>query len=65
MLEIYNETIQDLANSHTYSHDAGKQHVVKHDANGNTFVSNLTIVEVTCWDEVSSLLQQAAQSRWF
>jgi len=63
MLEIYNETIRDLANSRTYSHDAGKQHVVKHDANGNTFVSDLTIVEVTSWEEVSSLLQQAAQSR--
>lgn len=63
MLEIYNETIRDLANSRTYSHDAGKQHVVKHDANGNTSVSDLTIVEVTSWEEVSSLLKQAAQSR--
>ncbi|GLJ39426.1 hypothetical protein SUGI_0805230 [Cryptomeria japonica] len=61
MLEIYNETIRDLARAN--SHDAGKQHVVKHDASGNTFVSDLTIVEVTTWEEVSSLLNQAAQSR--
>eukprot|EP01018_Ginkgo_biloba_P028973 Gb_03517 [translate_table: standard] len=63
MLEIYNETIRDLASSRNNSHDTGKQHVVKHDANGNTFVSDLTIVEVTSWEEVSSLLKQAAQSR--
>ncbi|KAH9316110.1 hypothetical protein KI387_024737, partial [Taxus chinensis] len=61
MLEIYNETIRDL--TRTNYHDAGKQHVVKHDANGNTFVSDLTVIEVTTWEEVSTLLNQAAQSR--
>eukprot|EP01018_Ginkgo_biloba_P012500 Gb_29942 [translate_table: standard] len=63
MLEIYNETIRDLLACPRTTHDTGKQHVVKHDANGNTFVSDLTIVEVTNWAEVASLLKQAAQSR--
>lgn len=64
MLEIYNESIRDLLASHRpNSHDTGRQHVVKHDVNGNTFISDLTIVEVKTWEEVSSLLKQAAQSR--
>ncbi|KAJ7280520.1 hypothetical protein O6H91_Y370600 [Diphasiastrum complanatum] len=72
MLEIYNETIRDLlANSRRTSLDSqrsdggtpAKQHVVKHEPNGNTFVTDLTIVEVSSWKEVSSLLRRAAQSR--
>ncbi|KAJ7287918.1 hypothetical protein O6H91_11G021800 [Diphasiastrum complanatum] len=72
MLEIYNETIRDLlVNSRRTSLDSqrsdggtpGKQHVVKHEPNGNTFVTDLTVVEVTSWKEVSSLLRRAAQSR--
>lgn len=71
MLEIYNETIRDLlpANrscsdmSRTENGVAGKQYTIKHDANGNTVVSDLTIVDVRSSREVSYLLDQAAQSR--
>ncbi|XP_077222386.1 kinesin-like protein KIN-14D [Tasmannia lanceolata] len=67
MLEIYNETIRDLlCTSRTGGPDnavLGKQYAIKHDANGNTLVSDLTIVDVCTIKEVSSLLHQAAQSR--
>ncbi|EHA8587297.1 kinesin-like protein KIN-14H [Cocos nucifera] len=68
MLEIYNETIRDLLSpSRPGSLDANaalsKQYAIKHDSNGNTNVSDLTIVDVCSIKEVSFLLQQAAQSR--
>ncbi|KAF1882011.1 hypothetical protein Lal_00038654 [Lupinus albus] len=71
ILEIYNETIRDLlANrssgidpSRTENGVPGKQYTIKHDANGNTHVTDLTIVDVCNVDEISSLLQKAAQSR--
>ncbi|XVE51197.1 hypothetical protein DITRI_Ditri02bG0020300 [Diplodiscus trichospermus] len=67
MLEIYNETIRVLlsTNRSTASESAvsGKQYTIKHDANGNTYVSDLTIVDVSSITEISSLLKQAAQSR--
>lgn len=71
MLEIYNETIRDLLAPNKSSSEMtrvenvvpGKQYSIKHDANGNTFVSDLTIVDVCSTKEVSSLLSQAAQSR--
>ncbi|XP_043697977.1 kinesin-like protein KIN-14C isoform X2 [Telopea speciosissima] len=72
MLEIYNETIRDLLSanrssgldsSRTDNGVAGKQYAIRHDANGNTHVSDLTIVDVCGIKEVSSLLRQAAQSR--
>ncbi|KAE8723061.1 Kinesin-1 [Hibiscus syriacus] len=72
MLEIYNETIRDLLSNNrsvgsdpTRSENAvsGKQYTIKHDANGNTYVSDLTIVDVSSITEISSLLRQAAQSR--
>ncbi|XP_019703067.1 kinesin-like protein KIN-14H isoform X1 [Elaeis guineensis] len=68
MLEIYNETIRDLLSpSRPGSLDANtalsKQYAIKHDSNGNTHVSDLTIVDVCSIKEVSFLLQQAAQSR--
>ncbi|KAL8119523.1 kinesin-like protein KIN-14C [Apium graveolens] len=71
MLEIYNETIRDLLSPRSTSSDiirtenggSGKQYAIRHDANGNTYVSDLTIVDVCSINEVSSLLQQAAQSR--
>lgn len=68
MLEIYNETIRDLLSVSRSSgldinNGAGKQYAIKHDANGNTHVSDLTIVDVCSIKEVSSLLHQAAQSR--
>lgn len=73
MLEIYNETIRDLLSTNRSSNAdmvrteggvAGKQYTIKHDANGNTHVSDLTIVDVCSIKEISSLLHQAAQSRW-
>ncbi|KAJ4837153.1 hypothetical protein Tsubulata_015896 [Turnera subulata] len=66
MLEIYNETIRDLLAprpSSTENGIAGKQYTIKHDASGNTHVSDLTIVDVCSIEEISSLLRQAAQSR--
>eukprot|EP00850_Spirogloea_muscicola_P025793 SM004322S15736 [mRNA] locus=s4322:123:1026:+ [translate_table: standard] len=78
MLEIHNETIRDLLSpgaagraSSVGTSDGGtpvKQHqpqpyAVKHDAQGNTHVSDLLLVEVTNWHEVSLLLSRAAQSR--
>ena len=73
MLEIYNETIRDLlAPNRSSIADAtradggagGKQYTIKHDSNGNTHVSDLTIVDVSSIKEISSLLHQAAQSRY-
>ncbi|XP_065618199.1 kinesin-like protein KIN-14C isoform X3 [Quercus suber] len=72
MLEIYNETIRDLLStnrssgldmSRTENGAPGKQYTIKHDVNGNTHVSDLTIVDVCSINEISSLLQQAAHSR--
>lgn len=64
MLEIYNETIRDLLAPGSRNGTPSKQFAVKHDQNGSTSVSDLTVVEVTNWKEVSSLLHQAAQSRY-
>ncbi|CAK7350899.1 unnamed protein product [Dovyalis caffra] len=67
MLEIYNETIRDLLSTNkssgTENGAPGKQYTIKHDANGNTHVTDLTIVDVCRIEEISSLLRQAAQSR--
>ncbi|KAK4255639.1 hypothetical protein QN277_008614 [Acacia crassicarpa] len=71
MLEIYNETIRDLLSTNRSSSDAartengtpGKQYAIKHDANGNTIVSDLTVVDVQSVKEVAFLLNQAANSR--
>ncbi|KAL5579168.1 hypothetical protein UlMin_011610 [Ulmus minor] len=72
MLEIYNETIRDLLAPNRSSiadttradgGAGGKQYTIKHDSNGNTHVSDLTIVDVSSIKEISSLLHQAAQSR--
>ncbi|XP_010529372.1 PREDICTED: kinesin-like protein KIN-14C [Tarenaya hassleriana] len=72
MLEIYNETIRDLLSTNrTLTTDstraensvAGRQYTITHDSNGNTHVSDLTVVDVCSIGQVSSLLQQAAQSR--
>ncbi|KAL3821537.1 hypothetical protein ACJIZ3_007442 [Penstemon smallii] len=69
MLEIYNETIRDLLAPNRSGFDAsraengGKQYAIKHDVNGNTYVSDLTIVDVRSSKEVSYLLDRAAQSR--
>ncbi|EPS70906.1 hypothetical protein M569_03849 [Genlisea aurea] len=65
MLEIYNETVRDLLapSRSSSSVDAGKQYTIKHDAIGNTYVSDLTIVDVRSSKEVSYLLDRAAQSR--
>ncbi|XP_022716966.1 kinesin-like protein KIN-14N [Durio zibethinus] len=68
MLEIYNETIRDLLSTNRDASRidngvAGKQYTIKHDANGNTQVSDLTIVDVQSSREVSFLLDRAAHSR--
>ncbi|XP_048497641.2 kinesin-like protein KIN-14C [Beta vulgaris subsp. vulgaris] len=71
VLEIYNESIRDLLATNRTSWDAArtengvplKQHAIKHDANGNTYVSDLTIVDVCSSKEVASLLHQAGQCR--
>ncbi|KAL0000964.1 hypothetical protein SO802_014745 [Lithocarpus litseifolius] len=67
MLEIYNETIRDLLSTNRSSSTdngvAGKQYAIKHDGNGNTHVSDLTILDVRSAKEVSFLLDQAEQSR--
>ncbi|KAJ0481702.1 putative minus-end-directed kinesin ATPase [Helianthus annuus] len=48
MLEIYNETVRDLLTTNRPgSTELGtKQYAIKHDANGNTHVSDLTVVDV-------------------
>ncbi|XVF70519.1 hypothetical protein PTKIN_Ptkin11bG0168100 [Pterospermum kingtungense] len=68
MLEIYNETLRDLLStnrdaSRNENGVAGKQYTIKHDANGNTQVSDLTIVDVQSSREVAYLLDRAAYSR--
>ena len=71
MLEIYNETIRDLLSTNRSSLDVtriengtpGKQYAIKHDASGNTIVSDLTVVDVQSVKEVAYLLNQAANSR--
>ncbi|KAD6454009.1 hypothetical protein E3N88_08715 [Mikania micrantha] len=65
MLEIYNETIHDLltTNRPGSTELGAKQYTIKHDANGNTHVSDLTIIDVRSSREVSFLLNRAAQSR--
>ncbi|OIT35508.1 PREDICTED: kinesin-like protein KIN-14C [Nicotiana attenuata] len=70
MLEIYNETIRDLlspSNSSGFDvsrpENGGKQYAIKHDVNGNTHVSDLTIVDVHCYSQVSKLFGLAAESR--
>lgn len=70
MLEIYNETIRDLLSPNRSGFDAsrsengGKQYAIKHDGNGNTHVSDLTVLDVRSSKEVSYLLERAAQSRY-
>ncbi|XP_076912753.1 kinesin-like protein KIN-14N isoform X1 [Bidens hawaiensis] len=67
MLEIYNETIRDLLSSNkscsTESSANKQQYAIKHDPNGTTHVSDLTIVDVRSSKEVAFLLNRAAQSR--
>uniref|UniRef100_A0A7N0TZ82 Kinesin-like protein n=1 Tax=Kalanchoe fedtschenkoi TaxID=63787 RepID=A0A7N0TZ82_KALFE len=69
MLEIYNETIRDLLSTNRLdmskadSSIGGKQYAIKHDVNGNTHVSDLTVIDVRSSKEVSYLLDQAARSR--
>lgn len=72
MLEIYNETIRDLLlpnrsnpsdMTRGESGVSGKQYTIKHDANGNAYVPDLTIVDVCSIQEITLLLEQAAQSR--
>ncbi|KAL5137659.1 Kinesin-like protein KIN-14C [Glycine soja] len=65
MLEIYNETIRDLISTTTRMENGTprKQYTIKHDANGNAQVSDLTVVDVHSAKEVAFLLNQPANSR--
>ncbi|KAG5003461.1 hypothetical protein JHK86_027600 [Glycine max] len=65
MLEIYNERIRDLISTTTRMENGtpGKQYTIKHDANGNTQVSDLKVVDVHSAKEVAFLLNQPANSR--
>ncbi|KAL2341999.1 hypothetical protein Fmac_009939 [Flemingia macrophylla] len=75
ILEIYNDTVRDLLSSNRSSGIdssrtengvpvSGKHpYTIKLDVNGNPYVPDLTIVDVCSATEISSLLQQAAQSR--
>ncbi|KAL8498450.1 hypothetical protein ACS0TY_021687 [Phlomoides rotata] len=70
MLEIYNETLRDLLAPNITSFEASRadnsgkqQYVIRHDADGNTYVSDLTIVDVRSSKKVSSLLVCATDSR--
>ncbi|XP_076895679.1 kinesin-like protein KIN-14N [Bidens hawaiensis] len=63
MLEIYNETIRDLLIRPGSTEARSKQYAIKHDANGNTHVSDLNVVDVRSSREVTFLLNRAAQSR--
>uniref|UniRef100_A0A0D9W9X3 Kinesin-like protein n=1 Tax=Leersia perrieri TaxID=77586 RepID=A0A0D9W9X3_9ORYZ len=66
MLEIYNETIRDLlapSRSNNFEMTNGKQYTIKHDPQGNTTVSDLTIADVFSSADVTSLLAKASQSR--
>ncbi|KAK3141195.1 hypothetical protein QOZ80_4BG0330690 [Eleusine coracana subsp. coracana] len=65
MLEIYNETIRDLLSTNRMATQDGgsSKYNIKHDANGNTHVSDLTVLDVTSINEVSSVLRRAARSR--
>ncbi|KAL5552819.1 hypothetical protein UlMin_040220 [Ulmus minor] len=42
----------------------GKQYAIKHDANRNTYVYDLTIVDVSSIKDISSLLHQVAKSSY-
>lgn len=72
MLEIYNETIRDLLATNRSGPDVPraengsplKPYSIKHDASGNTQVSDLTVVDVRSAKEVSFLLEQASRSRY-
>jgi kinesin family member C1 len=69
MLEIYNETIRDLLLPARASVGSdvinSKQYNIKHDVNGNTVVSDLTIEDVHSQHDVDRILRQAEQSRCF
>uniref|UniRef100_A0A0E0DIQ6 Kinesin-like protein n=1 Tax=Oryza meridionalis TaxID=40149 RepID=A0A0E0DIQ6_9ORYZ len=66
MLEIYNETIRDLlapGRSNNFEMSASKQYTIKHDPQGNTTVTDLTVADVFSSADVTSLLAKASQSR--
>jgi kinesin family protein C1 len=61
MLEIYNEEYKDLLAKK--GAPATKKHNVVHDANGNTAVSDLTLVDVNTPEAVAALLGRAMEKR--
>lgn len=66
MLEIYNEAIRDLlapGRSNNFDLSTSKQYTIKHDPQGNTTVTDLTVADVFSSADVTSLLAKASQSR--
>eukprot|EP00210_Caulerpa_lentillifera_P006143 g5870.t1 len=61
MLEIYNEEYQDLLGAGNLP--SGKKHVVTHDSNGNTNVSDLLMVNVREPGSIDELLSKALSKR--
>lgn len=59
-LEIYNETINDLLAT---KHNPDTKYEIKHDAKGNTSVTNLTTVKVRSPSQVYELLRRATKNR--
>jgi len=61
-VEIYNETIRDLLR-HTSS-DSNK-HEIKKDANGNTYISDITMVNIdpNNSEQIDSIVELAASHR--
>ncbi|SAL99900.1 hypothetical protein [Absidia glauca] len=60
-LEIYNETIHDLLGD--ASEYGKKKHDIRHEKNGKTIVTDMTIVQLTSPSKVKSMLHKANQNR--
>ena len=61
-VEIYNETIRDLLRT---SHSEEIKHEIKKDANGSTYVSEVTMIEVNPNDgvQIGGIMEKAARHR--
>ncbi|KAI8343389.1 P-loop containing nucleoside triphosphate hydrolase protein [Chlamydoabsidia padenii] len=60
-LEIYNETIHDLLGE--VSEYGKKRHDIRHEKNGKTIVTDMTVVELNSPNKVKSMLHKANQNR--
>ncbi|KAI9296929.1 kinesin-domain-containing protein [Neoconidiobolus thromboides FSU 785] len=59
-VEIYNETLHDLLGSNS---NDNKRHDIKHESNGRTVVTDITIVNVSNPKTVHNLLNKASKNR--